>query len=310
MRKQFCDTLVERSRNTDMVFLTGDLGFMALEPLAEAMGKRFVNAGVSEQNMISVAAALAKDGFESWAYSIAPFCYARPFEQIRNDITFHGLRVRLVGNGGGYGYGVMGPTHHAIEDYGILLTLPNLQVFVPAFDEDVPAAASRAGDCAGAAYLRLGRGEPPKGYDVPAYAPWRQLTTGSGPVVIVAGPLAGTYLEALQALPEAVRPQMWVVAELPIASNPMPDELLGQLRAANTICVVEEHVERGGVGPEVAMILIKAGIAPARFVHLHALAHLYERYGSQGFLRKQSRLDVASLLTALSIEPVPAAAHS
>lgn len=303
MRKQFCETLVQRSRNTDMVFLTGDLGFMALEPLAEVMGNRFVNAGVSEQNMISVAAALAKDGFEAWAYSIAPFCYARPFEQIRNDITFHSLRVRLVGNGGGYGYGVMGPTHHAIEDYGILLTLPNLQVFIPAFDEDVPAVASRAGECAGAAYLRLGRGEPPRGYVVPDYAPWRQLTVGDGPVIIVVGPLAGTYLEALQVLPRSLRPQMWVVSELPISHNPMPTELLNQLRSAKTICVVEEHVERGGVGPEVAVILLKAGITPAKFIHLHALAHLYERYGSQSFLRKQSRLDVESLISALSIDP-------
>ncbi len=302
MRKQFCDGLVERAKSADMVFLTGDLGFMALEPLAIVMGEKFINAGVSEQNMISISAALAKDGFEAWVYSIAPFCYARPFEQIRNDVTFHGLRVRLVGNGGGYGYGVMGPTHHAIEDYGILLTLPHMQVFVPAFDEDVPQVIARVGDSPGAAYLRLGRGEPPKGYAVPAYAPWRQLTTGDGPVVIVAGPLAGTYLESLQSLPESLRPQLWVVAELPIASHPMPAPLLAQLRAAQTVCVVEEHVERGGVGPEMAMFLLKSGIAPARFVHLHALAHLYERYGSQGFLRKQSKLDAASLLQALEIE--------
>ncbi|MCJ0761868.1 transketolase family protein [Variovorax terrae] len=302
MRKQFCDTMVERCGQKDMVFMTGDLGFMALEPLALAMGDRFVNAGVSEQNMISVAAALAKDGFEAWAYSIAPFCYARPFEQIRNDVTFHNLRVRLVGNGGGYGYGVMGPTHHAIEDYGIMLALPNMQVFVPAFDEDVPEAATRAGDCSGAAYLRLGRGEPPKGYVVPAYAPWRQLTEGDGPVVIACGPLAGTYLEAIDALAASVRPQLWVVTELPISCNPMPAALLAQLKRAKSVCVVEEHVERGGVGPEIAMALIKAGILPAKFVHLYALAHLYERYGSQGFLRKQSRLDPASLLLALAID--------
>jgi Na+-transporting NADH:ubiquinone oxidoreductase subunit NqrB len=76
---------------------------------------------------------------EVWAYSIAPFIYARPFEQIRNDVAFHNLPVRLIGNGGGYAYGVMGPTHHAIEDYGVLLTLPNIMVYVPVFDEDVDA---------------------------------------------------------------------------------------------------------------------------------------------------------------------------
>src|SRR5688572_11812446 len=106
MRTQFCEALVARSSNPAMVFLTGDLGFMALEPLQSAMGARFINAGVAEQNMISVAAGLAREGFEAWAYSIAPFCYARPFEQIRNDVAFHALPVRLVGNGGGYGYGV------------------------------------------------------------------------------------------------------------------------------------------------------------------------------------------------------------
>src|SRR5579863_3359405 len=180
MRKQFCDALVARSGSKDMVFLTGDLGFMSLEPLQQAMGERFINAGVAEQNMISVSAALARQGLDVWVYSIAPFCYARPFEQIRNDITFHGLSVKLIGNGGGYGYGVMGPTHHAIEDYGILLTLPNMSVYVPAFDEDLEAVISRMGDNAGPAYLRLGRGEAPKDFSIPSYAPWRQLTHGLG----------------------------------------------------------------------------------------------------------------------------------
>jgi len=114
MRKQFCDAMVARSTSNRLVFMSGDLGFMALEPLQAALGDYFINAGVAEQNMMSVAAAMARQGIEAWAYSIAPFCYARPFEQIRNDITFHALPVKLVGNGGGFGYGVQGPTHHAI----------------------------------------------------------------------------------------------------------------------------------------------------------------------------------------------------
>ena len=166
MRLQFCDAMVARAVDARMRFLTGDLGFMALEPLQAAMGLRFINAGVAEQNMMSVAAGLARQHFEVWAYSIAPFCYARPFEQIRNDIAFHRLPVKLVGNGGGYGYGVMGPTHHAIEDYGVLLCLPNLSVFVPVFDEDLAAVVPRAGASERAAYLRLGRGEKPAGYVV------------------------------------------------------------------------------------------------------------------------------------------------
>ena len=299
MRKQLCDALVERAANSSMVFLTGDLGFMALEPLQQAMGSRFINAGVSEQNMISVAAAMAREGLEAWAYSIAPFCYARPFEQIRNDVTFHALPVRLIGNGGGYGYGVMGPTHHAIEDYGVLLTLPNIQVFVPVFDEDVPTAVARAGSSKAASYLRLGRGEPPKAFAVPAYAPWRQLTHGAGPVVIAVGPLAGTYIEALQLMPEGSRPCLWAVAELPLSMHPMPVTLVQQIAQAQALCVAEEHVARGGVGSELALHFALTGTMPRQMVHLHALAHHYVRYGSQHYLRQQSKLDPKSLLLAL-----------
>lgn len=304
MRKQFCDAMVRRSGvKRDMVFLTGDLGFMALEPVAAALGTKFVNAGVAEQNMVSVAAALCRAGFEAWAYSIAPFCYARPFEQIRNDVTFHRLPVKLVGNGGGYGYGVMGPTHHAIEDYGILLTLDHLRVYCPVFDEDVAAAVESAAAWPYAAYLRLGRGEPPTGFSVPAYAPWRQLVTGRGRALVIAvGPLASTYIAALQALPENDRPNLWALAELPIDPTGLPAALVAQIQAAAMVCVAEEHVARGGAGMDLATTFLREGIAVRRFVHLHALSHIYDTYGSQGFLRKQSRLDPQSLLHVLAAE--------
>ncbi len=137
MRKVFCDSMVELAKDERYFFLTGDLGFMALEPLREALGDRFMNAGVAEQNMVSVAAGMARVGAKPWVYSIAPFCYARPFEQIRNDLCLNRLGVRLVGNGGGYAYGSMGSTHHALEDYGVLLTLPGMRAYVPAFDADI-----------------------------------------------------------------------------------------------------------------------------------------------------------------------------
>ena len=299
MRKQFCDALAARSKKPDMVFLTGDLGFMALEPLQKALGARFINAGVAEQNMVSVAAALARQDLEVWVYSIAPFCYARPFEQIRNDITFHNLPVKLVGNGGGYGYGVMGPTHHAIEDYGVLLTLPNMTVYIPVFDEDIDAVIARAGASSHPAYIRMGRGEPPKGYTVPAYAPWRQLTSGSGPVVIAVGPLAGTYIAAIERMPEQSRPNLWAIAELPIALNPIPTELMSQIENSLGLCVAEEHVRHGGFGSDLLLYLADKNIAVHGFRHLYARAHHFERYGSQNFLRRQSALDVDSLLAVL-----------
>ena len=299
MRQQLCEALVARASNPSLVFLTGDLGFMALEPLQNALGQRFVNAGIAEQNMVTVAAGLARQNFEVWVYSIAPFCYARPFEQIRNDITFHNLPVKLIGNGGGYGYGVMGPTHHAIEDYGVLLTLPGMSVYVPAFDEDMEAVIERAGSSPRPAYIRMGRGESYKGFHTPAYAPWRQITKGEGPVVVAVGPLAGIYIEAFEQMPLANRPNFWVVSELPLEQNPIPQELINQIDKTSSICVAEEHVRHGGFGSNLLLHLAEKNVNLKKFRHLFARSHHFERYGSQKFLRQQSRLDVGSMLALL-----------
>ncbi len=299
MRRQLCDALVERAAKPDFVFMTGDLGFMALEPLQFALGKRFINAGVSEQNMISVAAGLARQGLDTWVYSIAPFCYARPFEQIRNDVCFHSLPVRLLGNGGGYGYGVMGPTHHAIEDYGVLLTLPSMHVFAPVFDEDVAIVVDLAGEVTGPAYVRLGRGEKPASFLVPPYSAYRQLIAGNRDVVIAVGPLAGSYLEAMLSLEAAIQPSFWAVAELPLARAPMPELLQRQIAEAKVVYVAEEHVARGGFASELALHLLSNCKSPPRIHHLSAQSHLYPRYGSQSYLRRQSGLAPTSLLDAI-----------
>jgi transketolase len=300
MRKQFCDAMVARAAQPHMAFLTGDLGFMALEPLQAALGERFINAGIAEQNMLSVAAAMARTGMEVWAYSIAPFAYARPFEQIRNDVALHGLPVKVVGNGGGFGYGVMGPTHHAIEDYGVMLALPGMQACVPVFDEDVEDAVSWVAGNGAPTYLRLGRGEPPKGHVPPAFAPWRQLVAGDGPVVLAVGPLASTYIAAVESLSVAERPNLWALAALPVALYEPPAAFLEQLRKRGRLVVAEEHVAQGGVGAALALWLASRGACPARFELMCATAHRYERYGSQSYLRKQSGLDPAALLARLT----------
>ena len=132
MRDEFARTMVALSRKrNDLVFITGDVGYLAIEPIAEAYGDRFINAGIAEQNMVSLAAGLAREGHLPWVYSIAPFVAFRPYEQIRTDVCLHRLPVKLVGNGGGYGYGIMGATHHALEDVGAMRVLPHMRIYLP-----------------------------------------------------------------------------------------------------------------------------------------------------------------------------------
>lgn len=295
MRIQFCDKLLSFSDDPNFCFLTGDLGFNALEKLSQNMKERFINAGISEQNMLSISAAFAQQDLECWAYSIAPFCYARAFEQIRNDISFHNLPVRIVGNGGGYGYGVMGPTHHSIEDYGILSTLPNLHTFIPVFNEDVSPIIDKLRKHQGPAYLRLGVDEKPNNWIAPKYQKWRQIIDGYGPSIITTGPIATTYLNKFNLLEDNLRPNMWVVTELPITTG-LPKKLIAQIKKSNKLIIIEEHVANGGIGQQICLLLMKKYNLSPKFIHSYATSHVFNKYGSQSYLRKLSKLDPESLI--------------
>jgi transketolase len=133
MRAVFVEKLTElATQDQRIVLLTGDLGFMALEPFREAHPDRFFNVGVAEQNLMGVATGLADAGFTPYCYSIATFASLRGFEFFRNGAVWHNLPVRLVGMGGGFEYGSAGMTHHALEDIGVMRTLPRVTILAPA----------------------------------------------------------------------------------------------------------------------------------------------------------------------------------
>jgi transketolase len=294
--KILCD-LFDREK---FVFLTGDLGFNALEPLRDIMKDFFINAGVAEQNMISVAAGLTKTGLKAWVYSIAPFCYARPFEQIRNDVCFQGLPVKLIGNGGGYAYGAMGATHHALEDYGTLLSLQGMRVFVPAFNEDVRPIVEKMANLLQPAYLRLGRCEKPKDFVLPKYEPWRCLIPGSDLIVLVVGPIAGAIImEALKS--NEIKPELWVTTELPVDIIPPPKRFLDRLKKIGCLCVIEEHVSHGGAGQQLTHWLASHNISLSKFGHLFAKGYPSGCYGSQAFHRAECGLDSQSIFNYIKM---------
>jgi transketolase len=295
MRSEICHALIELNQQAPFVFLTGDLGFMALEPLRNVMGDHFINAGVAEQNMVAVAAGMTSEGFQCWVYSISPFLYARPFEQIRNDLCMHNADVKLIGNGGGYGYGSMGATHHALEDYGALLTLQNMRAYIPAFASDIPQIVSRMAQSQGPAYLRLGLCEKPPLFEPPDYAPWRNVLSGKGPVILIVGPLAGGFIRALQLIEPSDRPDVWVVSELPLAQD-IPDSFREAIGRSQHLCIVEEHVRQGSAGQMIAHCLMTQGVAVRRFEHYCAKGYPSGTYGSQLYHRRECGLDVQSVL--------------
>ena len=162
MRNAFLDELlVLAAEDPSVVLLTGDLGFMVLEPFAECFPDRFFNVGVAEQNMVGVATGLAEAGFRPFVYSIATFASLRPYEFIRNGPLLHGLPVRIVGVGGGFDYAHNGVTHHALEDIAIMRAQPRMTV-VAAADPAQARAGLRAGHAVdGPVYFRIGKGGAP-----------------------------------------------------------------------------------------------------------------------------------------------------
>lgn len=292
MRNAFASTIISQFNQDDCFFLTGDLGFMALEEVEKSFKSRFVNAGVAEQNMIGVAAGLAREGFKVFAYSIAPFCYARPFEQIRNDVCLANLPVCLVGNGGGYAYGHMGPTHHALEDCAAMNAL-GVRVLVPAFDDDIPAILR---DFSSPTYLRLGYDVRPKAAEVPEYAPWREVLKGEQGAIAALGPLAGVAWHALLEIPVANRPSVWAVTEF--NNTKIPDAFWKQING-KALFVTEEHVAAGGLGMHLALAMAYKGITISKFVHRYALGYPTGRFGSQGFHRAQCGLDTQGVISMI-----------
>lgn len=291
MRKHF-SAQIERiaTANDDVVFITGDLGYNALENLATALGDRFINAGVAEQNMIGVAAGMASRGFRVICYSIAPFTVYRCLEQIRNDVCFHDLPVFIVGNGGGYGYGIMGSSHHCLEDIACLSGLPNMRCYAPAFVEDMHACIDEMFDRKKPAYLRLGLGKnmPPQ-FTVTPFGTSPQPASKAGLTVIAQSPVANNLLAALSDNEHASNTDVFTINRMPLAS--LPQEIEESIRSSRNVLTIEEHISVGGIGSSIALQVQLAGLPTNRFRSLYAAGYPDGLYGSQAFHQKASGLD-------------------
>jgi transketolase len=295
MRKEFSKIIENISvENENVIFLTGDLGYMALENIQKAIGNRFINAGVSEQNMVSMAAGLASKGFTVICYSIAPFIAFRPAEQIRLDVCLHDMNVKLIGNGGGYGYGMMGSTHHAIEDIAVLSSFQNMRCYIPFCTEDVSEITRQMMARRGPAYLRLGRGSKPDCIRIPAYNPIRKILSGNKLTIVSMGPVSLNAIKAIESIsPKKDIADLFVVSEIPIVE--LTAELIDSIKKTDRLLVIEEHVSRGGLGENLSIQLMQRSIAPKKFIHLSAVGYPDGLYGDQAFHQEKSKIDQTSI---------------
>lgn len=300
MRKHF-SAFIERVavENDDVVFITGDLGYNALENLVEKMGKRFINAGVAEQNMVGVAAGMASQGYRVICYSIAPFVVYRCLEQVRNDVCFHNLPVFIVGNGGGYGYGIMGSSHHAIEDMAALSGLPNMHCYVPAFVEDMNACLDEMFTNRRPSYFRLGLGKNmPTNMKLTSYGAATELNSNAGATIIAQSPVANNLVSALKEHPNKDNVDVFIVNRMPI--NTLPEDMMASIRKTGKVLTIEEHISTGGMGAALSLLVNEGSLPVSKFVSLHAEGYPSGLYGSQAYHQQESGLDEASISRTLN----------
>jgi transketolase len=297
MRSEFAQAILTlAAARRDLVFLTADLGYMALEKVAEALGERFINTGVAEQNAISLAAGLASEGQLPFFYSMAAFTTLRPIAQIRDNVCLHNLPVKLVGNGGGYGYGMMGPTHHALEDLAVMRALPNMTIYIPLVAGDVVEVVGEMAQNRRPNYLRLNRAALIPGV-VPRFSGWRKLKSGDGAVVIATGPVVESLFGP--DLPDPLRSlEIWSIGKLPLES--LPAELALRLDRRPIVFTLEEHYLAGGLGEAVAHLLLTQGKAPTSFHSICAAGYPSGRYGSQEWHQAESGLKGPGLFARLT----------
>lgn len=199
MRTAFINQLTEEARlNKDIFLVVGDLGFSVVEPFIAEFPDRFLNAGVAEQNMTGIAAGLAMEGYNVFTYSIGNFPTMRAYEQIRYDVCYHNLSVKIVSVGGGYAYGPLGTSHHATEDLGIMRVLPNMIVSAPSDPHEAKAITSLLCNHKGPGFLRLGKAGEPHLHAEPVRLSMGQalyLKEGSGTLYLATGSILKDVIE-------------------------------------------------------------------------------------------------------------------
>jgi transketolase len=278
----------------EIVLLTADLAYSnRFSDFARVHPERFFEFGIAENNMVSAAAGLAACGKLPYVATYASFLALLCCEQIRTDIAYTNLPVRLIGTHTGVAMGFYGTSHHATEDIAILRSMANMTVFCPADGTALRAGLIESLTYPGPIYFRVSRGREPDIYAGRAEASDLKigkavvLRSGKDLSIIANGvPLPGA-LEAAQTL--SARGYDVRVIDLHTVKPIDRDAVLKAARETGAILTVEEHNIDGGLGSAVAEILAESGV-PCRFKR-HGIHDEYSPIGPPLRIYEHYRLD-------------------
>lgn len=257
VRMAFTRTLLELAREDQSIFgvATDSRGSVTLTEFADALPEQFVECGIAEQDAIGISAGLANGGLRPFVCGPACFYTLRSAEQVKVDVGYSHMNVKIIGVSGGVSYGALGSTHHATQDIALLRATPGLEIYLPADGPQMEVLMHYLAKSNEPAYVRMGRGAVPVVYETEVpFTPGKAnlLRIGAQAAIIACGEMVYPSLKAAELLAnEGIEVSVYDMHTL----RPLDEEAIVAAAETGFVITVEEHDIHGGLGGAVAEVL-------------------------------------------------------
>lgn len=293
MRNTFAKVVTDLARvRKDVCLLSGDIGNRMFDDFKNTANKRFLNCGIAEANMMSVAAGMALSGLRPFVYTITPFTTTRCLEQIRIGVGYHKAPVIIVGTGSGLSYAELGPTHHSLDDIAILRAVPEINICAPADSNELSEQIYEALQDDVPTYIRIGKkGEPQLHHHSGKLGIGRAhfLKDGSDVAILGIGPILG---EAIKAAKELSSLGISAAVVSMGSVKPLDTQFLNELASQYSHWIsIEEHSVIGGLGSSLLEWISVNCKSEVNLRRLGVPDAFLSKLGNQEYMRTQLCLD-------------------
>lgn len=298
-RDAFFNKLYEiAKKDRDVILVSADMGAPSLDKFREDLSRQYVNVGIAEQNMVTVATGLALGGKTVFMYAIMPFVTLRCYEMLKVELSMMNIPVTAVGVGSGISYDDSGPTHHSTEDIAIMRALPNMTILNST--DSIMAAKFAKMTCkiSGPHYVRLDRGKLPPLYkpDSDFSAGLTSFKTGKDVCIVATGNMVHRAIEISSSLAEhSVDAGVVDLYRL----KPINEKLLlKSIEPSKCIVSLEENFLNGGMGSAVAEVLVDNN-KPMQLKRFGLPDEYIFKYGGRNNMQTLGRLDNDSITKSI-----------
>jgi len=302
MRTAYLDCIYDLAMTDKRVYaMISDNGAIVYDRYRRDLPKQYLNLGISEANMIAMAAGMASRGKIPFTYTIGAFLAYRANEFIRNDVCLQNQNVKIVGTAAGEAYPALGPTHHATEDLGCLRSFPNLVIITPASPMEVRKATRASYELEGPVYLRIGTNREAEIYDKDytfQIGKGVELRAGCDAAVITMGSIAKDVIDVVDEMSQSgINVRVINIHTI----KPIDKEIIIQaIEEVGKIVTVEDHNIVGGLGSAVSEVIAEYG-APVRFrrIGLHDFSHGYGTYAEVKDMNGIGKMEISRAIEEL-----------